>query len=131
MVCMETTLIIIYYGYTSYPIIWDHTKIHQLLSNVTFSAKQCKPRNDFSNFQKAWSIRLLCCVLRMYSSYSYDSYDRSNVDVWTKSYEVCNIVSIPYWKSIGKSCLKKWEKTFLGHEQNGNTHIVQSDLHLE
>ena len=73
---------------------------------MIFSAKKCKPRNDFFNFQKAWSIWLLCCVLRMYSSYSYDSYDRSNVDVWTKSYEVCNILFTHYRKTWGSDSPK-------------------------
>ena len=46
---------------------------------------------------------------------SFDSYDRSNVDVWMKSYEV--LVSFHYRKSLNTLCSEKCFGTWLftGH----------------
>ena len=38
---------------------------------------------------------------------SYNSYDRSNVEIWMKYYEVCLILSFHYPKSLNTACFKK------------------------
>ena len=38
---------------------------------------------------------------------SYDFIHTSTLDLSYKSYEVCNIISIHWWKSTGESCVKR------------------------
>ena len=38
---------------------------------------------------------------------SYNSYDRSNVEIWMKYYEVCLILSFYDRKNLNTACFKK------------------------
>ena len=78
----------------------------QILENVS---KIAHANNDFWGAYIFWiklDIRFVFFLknrvfnvfvsISLYLACLYDSYERSNVDVWIKSYEVCNILSIHY-----------------------------------
>ena len=45
---------------------------------------------------------------------SYNPYDRSNVEIWMKYYEVCLILSFHYRRSLNTACFKKDKKNCSG-----------------
>ena len=79
-------------------IIFNHMESYKKLpksySKVTFSVKSKVPEQFLFNFFEACSIQAFQQGIDSILHTAYDSYDRSNVDVWIISYEVCNILYI-------------------------------------
>ena len=69
----------------------SYKKLPKSYSKVTFSVRNRVPDFFFRLFE-VWSIQAFSKGMDRNSHTSYDSYDRSNVDVWMKSYEVCLIL---------------------------------------
>ena len=72
-------------------IISDHTgsyKNSQLFSNVTFAAKRCEPRNDFSTFRKhgefGFSVAFYVCIQAIHSNQKEDPLVThfGHIDAW-------------------------------------------------
>ena len=65
------------------------------------------PKPDVFIFFYTWLPHAFPIMKSMDKYDSYNSSDRSNVEIWMKYYEVCLILSFHYRKSLNTACFKK------------------------